>query len=134
MIVLKSIGCLLLLISGIGCAGSLNGKAERALRQVEGLMALMRYMKTQIDCFALPISQILSEYDVDALKVCGYWGESIPEDLRQLVEKSHVYDEAALKIMKQFSLEFGKEYRAEQVRACEYALALLGVLSSVMTM
>lgn len=125
MLVLKIVGALILVCSGAFAAHVLNAGEALRLKQTEGFMTLFRTVKTQIDCFALPIGDILRALDRDTLDACGYREEKKPSQLLELSEKCEVYDAVACSVFEQFAREFGRSYREEEVRACEYYLSLL---------
>lgn len=125
MFVFKIVGTLILVCSGAFAAHVLNTGAALALKQTEGVMALLRSIKTQIDCFALPIGDILRNLDQKTLDACGYRGTACPDQLDGFLENCEVYDAATFSVFAQFAREFGRNYREEEVRACEYYLALL---------
>ena len=125
MWIFKLVGAGMLACSGIFMAYELNRHATAVLRQNEGMMALIRAIRGQIDCFARPISEILASCERQTLDACGYEDEEIPTDLLSLVERCRVYDAETRAIVLRFAGEFGRGYREDEVRACDYALALL---------
>ena len=122
---LQLLGVLLLAGSGIGGAAFLCARASVSLAQVEGLLALVRLIRLQVECFAMPISDILSRCDRDLLKQCGYRGMGAPTDFCQLLDGCLIADREAEEIFCSFGEEFGRGYREEQTKACEYTLGLL---------
>jgi len=121
----KLTGAVLLACSGIAAACVLNRKASEALRQAEGMMALLRTVRGQIECFARPISEILSACERKELEACGYFGEDAPKDLLELLTQCWRYDEETVETVSRFAEEFGRGYREDEVRACDYTLSLL---------
>ena len=125
MWILKLVGTMMLVCSGFAASYELNRRAVAALRQNEGMMSLLRTVRGQIECFARPISEILSASDTRDLLACGYFGEETPSDLLGLLSQCKVYDRATVKIVLQFAEEFGRGYREDEVRACDYVLSRL---------
>ena len=125
MWIFKAAGAALLVCSGIAVAAQMNRTAEAALRQNEGIMALLRAVRGQIECFSLPIGQILAACDRDLLLACGYTEEEKPRDLGEILSRMTVWDARTVSIFSQFAAEFGRGYREDEVRACDYALSLL---------
>ena len=121
----KIAGVLILACSGLGVSYELNRRASDALRQNEGMMALLRTVRGQIECFARPISEILGGCTEAELVACGYQKEELPTDLSELLVWCLPRDEATIAIVSRFAEEFGRGYREDEVRACDYALSLL---------
>ena len=125
MLFYRIIGALVLILSGVGGAYCMNQAATVSLAQIEGWIAFLRYVRVQIECFALPLNDILRKCDPTLLASCGYEGKSPPETAEALLEGISIRDGAAESILRGFFDEFGKGYREEQVRSCEYHGALL---------
>ncbi len=121
----KIAGMLMLACSGLVVAYELNCRATAALRQNEAYMALIRTVRGQIECFARPISEILCSCEHEELEGCGYFYDKPPSDLLHLVAKSTVHDVSTVAIVSRFAEEFGRGYREDEVRACDYALSRL---------
>lgn len=118
-------GALIMVISGVCGAYMLNGKASGTLRQTDAFIAFLRYVKLQIDCFSLPLGDILSRCDAELLCECGFRGAQTPRDIRELVSQCGIYDTETARILENFSEVFGKSYREEQLRQCDYYISLL---------
>ncbi len=125
MWLLKLTGAVLLTCSGIAASHVMNRKESEALRQNEGMMALLRTVRGQIECFARPIPEILSACERKELDACGYFGEDVPKDLLGVIGQCRRYDEESVEIVSRFAEEFGRGYREDEVRACDYTLSLL---------
>ena len=125
MIVLRIAGALLLTFSGAFAARLINAAASRSLLQTEGFISFIRFTKVQIDCFSLPIGDIIALFGKGELLRCGYEKREEPTNLSAFVEAINVSDKEAYKIFCAFASEFGRGYRAEQMRACDYYLSLL---------
>lgn len=125
MWICKLFGAATLACSGMLIARELNGRATAARDQNEGWMALIRTVRGQIECFAKPIGEILAGCEAEALAACGYFGADTPSDLLTLLSHSTVHDPPTLAIVTRFAEEFGRGYREDEVRSCDYALSLL---------
>ena len=121
----RLVGAILLALSGFFGAYLANQKATYALRQAEGWLALLRYVKSQVDCFALPMGRILEGCERSVLRECGYGEEKRPEDLEELLAHSAIRDGETERIVRGFAREFGKSYREEQTKGCAYYCELL---------
>lgn len=122
---LRLVGGLLLMGSGVGSTLWLCGRAATALRQVEGLIALLRQIRLQVTCFSMPASAILARSDPSLLRQCGYGGEGPPGDFAELVRESRILDPSAEEIFLDFGTDFGLGYREEQGMRCEYSIERL---------
>jgi len=118
-------GALILAVSGIGGAYWLNQSATASLRQVEAWLALLRYVKTQVECFSLPVSEILRRADPQLLRGCGYMGTMPPRSFEALLTFCAIRDGETEQLIRSFAEEFGKSYREEQSRGCDYYFSLL---------
>ena len=78
----------------------------------------------RIDCFSMPISEILSACDRRIYRDCGYFGD-IPACISDLANGCKIRDGEAYAVFFDFASEFGRGYREEQIRACDYYSALL---------
>ena len=83
------------------------------------MISLLRYVKTQVDCYSMPIDKILSGCNEEMLSECGYSGSAKPKSLGELLSGCASVEPAIYKTMRGFADEFGKSYRAEQVKLCD---------------
>lgn len=125
MIFAKLAGALVLSISGVLCAAWLNRKAERRIGELAGWISLLRFCKRQVDCFSLPMGEILARCDREILSACGFVGDLAPKSFEDLLAASAMQDGETESIVRGFCEEFGKGYREEQTRGCDYYLGLL---------
>ena len=121
----KIAGALMLACSGAAFGAMLNRTVSAALRQNEAMMTLLRTVRGQIECFSLPIGQILEGCEREVFAACGYTEENTPHDLEEFISHVTAWDSRTVSIVSQFVAEFGRGYREDEVRACEYALSLL---------
>ena len=124
----KITGTVLVVLGGAILAYMLNSKAKCTLTRTEGFISLLRYIKTQVDCYSMPLSRILENCNDSIYSDCGYVGEKKPNDLSELISGCPSLDGRALKIMSEFSEEFGKSYRGEQVKLCDRCIDELAIL------
>lgn len=121
----KVAGALLLAACGILMTLVLNRRADRALSQLDGWIALLRYVRAQVDCFSLPMAEILSRGDEALLRSCGYEGGAPPRSFDDLLSACPIRDEETRRILWGFADAFGRGYREEQLKRCDYDCALL---------
>lgn len=103
-------------------------KFEKAkLRQTDAFVSLLRYIKKQIECFSAPISTIIAQCDPKLLEECGINVKGKKEVfLSHLVQECVFYiDPEAIDVIKKFAHEFGKSYRDDQLKSCDYYISEL---------
>lgn len=135
----KMIGCLLLLGTGGYVALSLRRFEHRRLRVLDGYIALLYYIKGQIECYARPLPDILAAADPAILAAClgldrprsgdpppvptAIYGDTI---LPALVRESRIYLEPeSERLLTTFTGEVGHTFRTEQVARCDYYIEAL---------
>lgn len=118
----KIFGVLLLLGCGMLSAALWVAFERRRCRQAQGFVALLRYVRMQVECFSLPVARILERCDGQILTDCGVEAE-LPGDLSALLTGARLYlPEEFCRLLADFSGQLGGCYRAEQLRCCDYYL------------
>ena len=112
-------------MGGYLIAAHLNRRASVSLERVDAWMSLLTHIKNEIECFSMPVGEILRKTDMSILEGCGYGGAKPPKDMSELILRSDFSDEECKKIVSNFTSEFGRCYRDEQVRRCEYYISRL---------
>lgn len=123
---LKTVGAVIALAVGGYGAVLLNRRARLAVDRCDAWISLLRLVKNQIDCFSLPVSEILLRCDRTLLRRVGWEGESAPDDFAELgaALDGATFSEETVRVIRVFAQEIGKGYRAEQVRTCDYGIGL----------
>ncbi len=121
----KILGIFVVAGCGISAASIVRTRGKARLEGLEGLIELLRFIRSQIECFAKPLPRILSEAPRELYVQCGYTGEGAPRDLKEILENSDICDTEAREIFESASLELGRGYLREQLRCCDYYLDLL---------
>ena len=120
--VLKIIGVLLILCSAIFIASRQIAEIEKTVRVTSALRLIMERVKNMIECYSMPIGQILKKVEMSAFEDCGYKGEGAPCDLLDFVENSSVNDAESYEIFFAFAKDFGKGYRKDELSRCSMFL------------
>ena len=94
-------------------------------RSVKAFCELLRIVKEKVECFGMSSVQMLRTLDRELLLSCGYRGDELPNDFLELIGECDIADQSAKAILLEFFSEFGKSYRAEQIKRCEYYLERL---------
>ncbi|NLW74251.1 MAG: hypothetical protein GX057_05065 [Clostridiales bacterium] len=125
----KVLGALLLLFGGVLCGRALCRRAEAGLLQTEGFVALLKYIRNQIDCYLMPVDRILAGCDPGILMACGLVADA---DLREIKSFSELLDccelcvsEATAELLRKFAGELGTSYRDMQLKICDYYIGKL---------
>ena len=131
----KLLGTLLLLGAGGYVSLAVNRFERRRLSVLDGYVSLIQYIKGQIDCYAMPLTDILARADPALIAAClgldapravqsAPWEEIIP--LPTLIHESRLYLEPeSERLLTTFTGELGAVFRAEQVARCDYYLEAL---------
>lgn len=121
----KVFGILFLVLSTFWGVGEINRRYELEIRTVEGYIELIRYIRTQVDIYALPIDEILKRCDRELILRCGGDGDERAKDLSELFLTASIKDKAAYKELLDFCTDFGRNYREEQLKRCDASISVL---------
>ena len=122
---IKIAGGALLALAGVVGAVSLRIYHRRRIDTLDGFIALIFYIKGQVDCFARPIGDIMYSLPPEILRQCNCPGGALT--LEDLIEESRIYlDAESVRLLSAFAAEFGSIFREEQTKRCEYYASLLG--------
>ena len=123
MYAFKIIGALFIALGGGAVYYLLYRREHTALRRAASWESLATFIASQVECFALPIGQILSAAERGVLEGCGYTGEGTPADLREMIGGSVIEDRVTREAAVRFCGEFGREYASGQAARCRYYAA-----------
>ena len=118
-------GALMLVMSALDCARRLNRNTDRNISLIDGYIALLRFARMQIDCYALPVDEIFKRCDRDMLSSCGYDCDELPSEFVDFFEKLSINDKTVGRIVFEFCSDFGKHYREEQLKRCDACISEL---------
>lgn len=127
MTVLKLLGAILILGVGAICArGSVQYEKKR-LRILDGWIDLIFYIRTHIDCYLMPLGEILAAGREEIPEL--YVHADAATDLHAILRASVIYlDGDAKRLLERFVREIGSSYREEQVHRCDYYITALRAL------
>ena len=133
--IFKLMGSLVLLLAGGYVSLSITRFEKRRLRVLDGYISLIYYIKGQIDCYAMPLSDILASADPAVLAAClGLDGQTnlrppvltADRPIIAMVEESRLYLEPEVeRLLTTLTGELGSTYRTEQVARCDHYLSAL---------
>ena len=112
----------MILCSAIFIANRQISEIEEAVRVTGALRLVMERVKNMIECYSMPIGQILKKIEPSVFEICGYKGDGTPCDLLDLAENSSVSDKESFEIFFAFAKDFGKEYRKDELLRCSMFL------------
>ena len=125
MLLYKALGAIVIFVCGIETARRLNARLTGENERTEKYILLLRYIKVQIDCFALPIGEILARTEGSLLAGCGWRSESAPTSLDEMLTEAGLGDRTSQGILLEFCKDFGRSYLDEQIRRCDHYITLL---------
>ena len=110
----------------LGARGS--AAATEHIRQLEGLLLLVRHVRERISCFHTPKERIFLTFRHEALSRIGFLRELCRGDMTaalQACRDSLYLSEEELAILLEFSAGLGQGYLAEELSRCELAAGRL---------
>ncbi len=120
---MRIIGGSALLVSCALTSSYIISSEKNKIEQIEAFIALIKYTKERIDCYAMPIERILKSAG-DILLRIGV--EKDITDFSQLVSECEIVcGEDCKKSLSVFAGSLGKGYREHQVKLCDTTLAEL---------
>lgn len=85
---------------------------------------LLVYVRGQIDCYLLPLDEILAAADKTLLAACAPSGET--HSLAALLQGALPYlDAEGQRVLSSLVREMGTSYREEQIKRCDYYVQAL---------
>lgn len=125
MTILKIPGVLLILGAGFAAASFAIRFEKRKIAVLAGWADLIRYIRSQVECYLLPLPQIMERADPALLEACLCPGTH--PDLTSVYSASQIYlDAEARRLLSAFVREFGYETREELLRRSDYYGTALG--------
>lgn len=122
--IIKLIGGGVIVICSIFFTVSHRRFEERRLRTLDGLIALINYIKGQVDCYALPIGEILTRLPAEIFFDCNC--PEGAESIDDIIAQCRIYlEEESLRLAEAFASEFGSTFREEQLRRCDHYISSL---------
>ena len=121
---LKFLGALLILSVGIFAAFVSVQYEKKRVSVVDGWIDLILYIRGQIDCYLMPLNDILSGGDRALFEAC--MSPSNAADLPAILSASQIYlDGDSKRTLEGFVREIGTGYREEQLKRCDFFISSL---------
>ena len=101
---------------------------QKRLYQTEGFLLLLRWLRGQISCYSLPISEAVAGFENKALEECGFLPrlrtDGFPVALGSCRDSLSVTKETE-RMLSAFAEGVGKSYREEQIALCDFTIGEL---------
>ena len=103
----KILGAALMLLSCIAISRLLISYERTKIRQIDSFIALIRYIRNQIDCYSIPMDKIFAECSSEMFFDIG--GKSADISFAKLLEREEiVIDGEGRRILSEFSESLGE--------------------------
>ncbi len=123
MIVYKALGAIGIIFSGFWFYVVCEGFQKKKSSQLDGFIELLAYIRNQIKCYMMPIDSIFKGCSKSILLKCGYFSNSIPKNLEELLSNSVLYiDNESELHLNNLARGFGTVYFNEQIKLCDDCL------------
>ena len=122
---LRILGAVMIALSGLAGAYMLNVNAKQGLSQTEAFISLLRYIRSEIECYSMPIPRALARCPKEILAGCGYAEKGAADSFLGLLDKCKINDSATEKILRSLADGIGKGYRDEQLALCDNYISRL---------
>ena len=127
MILLKLFGVCFLLLSGVFAAFTVTWYEKKKVAVLAGWSDLIWYIRAQIDCYLLPLPEILAKADGALFEACSC--RQPAPDIETVFRASQRYlDPEARRLLSALVREFSLGNRQELLSRCDYYITALGRL------
>ena len=123
MIVYKALGVIGIIFSGLWFYVVCEGFQKKKSAQLDSFIELVSYMRNQIKCYMMPIDSVFKGCSKSILVKCGYFNDSVPKNLEELLNNSVFYIDNESEIyLNNLAKSFGTVYFNEQIKLCDDCL------------
>lgn len=127
MLHLKMLGGAMVVAAGGLAAYTLARYERRRLVVLDAWIDLIFHIRGQIDCYLMPLDEILACADAGILRGCMC--HTPHPDLSALLRSASPYlDKESARLLSAFVREIGGSYREEQLRRCDFYINSLRVI------
>lgn len=124
MLGFKLLGAGLLIFAGWSLGRKLCAEEKRKLEQTHGTVSLLRYIRSQIDIFSLPMSDILHFCDANLLEVCGI--DTVGLSYDSISSRcGSLLDPVARETLTRYFSRAGRGDRAAELERCDGSIKVL---------
>jgi len=126
MRIYKLLGAVGLLIAGMWFYYTHTLFQKKGIKQLDGYIRFITNIKAEIECYMLPITDILSRVSEREFKECGIEDSHGIKSIDDMISKAEFFlDDDTINALISFSSEFGVGYIEQQIRSCERCIATL---------
>ena len=117
----RVIGSLIIFCGGVLAANYFNGKASRILAEAESCAKLVRYVREQVDSYAMPLPEILVRISTEEVfeSILHKEDEDSVKIFKELAENIKITDFEVRKSIIKFLKDFGRASREEEIKECD---------------
>lgn len=131
MLAFKVFGSFLIVASGFAFSRILEAADDEKIRTTDALLELVGAVRSRIDSFCMPISEILGDIDPNILIRCGYPPENIPSDLESMNSLCPFSADCELfRIFEDYFGNIGSGYKSEELARCAITIEELKALAA----
>ncbi|MBQ8859339.1 MAG: stage III sporulation protein AB [Clostridia bacterium] len=119
----RLIGAAALLLLSVYTGASLAAMEKKRLRQTEGFLLLVRYIREQISCFRRPLPAIYASFSNEALHSAGFLPALAEGDFSSALAEAReglYLEEEEFKLLFGFGESVGQSFEEEQRALCAY--------------
>ena len=85
MTLIKTVGCILIIVSGCFFSRRIIGNDDASIQRLTSLMELLKAIKSRIENYCMPTDEILSELPAELFERCGYDPAFLPHTVDELI-------------------------------------------------
>ena len=125
MTAFKLLGSVLILASGIAASVGAVARERRRLAVLDAWIALIGLIKSQIDLYLTPLSEILDRAEPRILRILADESDKPPALSGMLAHTAPDLDAECQRELAMLLQELGSSYREEQIKQCGYCMEAL---------
>jgi len=122
MLIYKFIGAALVVLGGWLIGDMLCRRERLRCEQAGSTVELIRYIRSQINIYLLPLDEIVLNCDQELVGSCGGKGFVVSED-GVIFQGENVIDEASRLGLMEYFERAGRGDRASEIRLCDYYIS-----------
>ncbi len=122
----KCVGALLIIGAAVYMGHFIASECKRKLQGTEEALALVKYIRRNIEAYLSPIGDILKGYSSEYLEECGFAHTMRETGLACAVEEGYLdLPIQAKRALWDFASSLGSGYAEAELKHCDYCIAML---------
>lgn len=122
MLIYKFIGAALVVLGGWLIGDMLSRRERLKCEQIGGMVELIRYIRSQINIYILPLREIVLDCDRELARSCGVEGFETSDD-GVIFQGENVIDEASRLGLMEYFERAGRGDRASELKLCDHYIS-----------